>query len=446
MHQNPSSPQFPTDPTTPMARPSMPSAPPTAPTMQPPSAPAAPAWVSPSGPVPAPGSVVPPAPPTGPPLGYGSAPTPPPGGSKRSDGSKQKGGAIKAALVGGLVGAIVAGGLTTAALWNKGSGQTVATSVNAPSRPSATVGGQSLDIRTLLDKVGPSVVSIHTGTSQGEAAGSGVVISADGIVLTNAHVVEGANSIEVDFADGRTAEARLLGKVVENDVAVIKAEGLTAPVTPAELGASADLQVGDSVVAIGNALNLGDEPSVTTGIVSATGRTIQEPTGASLDDLIQTDAAINPGNSGGPLVNSQGQVVGINTAILSDAQNIGFALSIDSIRNIVDDLQSGKQSQTSKPLLGVETVNVSGISPELAKRYGITATAGAFVQKVSSGSGAEQAGVEVGDVIVAVDGKRIRSAADVGQIVRSKQPGDQLELTWERQGEEQSGTATLGSR
>jgi S1-C subfamily serine protease len=217
-------------------------------------------------------------------------------------------------------------------------------------------------------------------------------------------------------------------------------------VTPAELGTSADLQVGDSVVAIGNALNLGDEPSVTTGIVSATGRTIQEPTGASLDDLIQTDAAINPGNSGGPLVNSQGQVVGINTAILSDAQNIGFALSIDSIRNIVDDLQSGKQSQTSKPLLGVETVNVSGISPELAKRYGITATAGAFVQKVSSGSGAESAGVEVGDVIVAVDGKRIRSAADVGQIVRSKQPGDTLELTWERQGQEQSGTATLGSR
>ncbi len=450
MHQNPSSPQYPNDQTTPMPRPSMPSAPPTAPTMQPPSVPAAPAWVSPPGPVPAPvtspGAGVPPAPPAGPPLGYGAAPTPAPGGSNRSGAPKQKGGAIKAALVGGLVGAIVAGGLTTAALWNQGSGETVATSVNAPSRPSNTVGGPSLDIRTLLDKVGPSVVSIHTGTSQGEAAGSGVVISADGVVLTNAHVIEDADTIEVDFSDGRTGEARLLGKVVDNDVAVIKVEGLTAPVTPAELGASADLQVGDTVVAIGNALNLGDEPSVTTGIVSATGRTIQAPSGASLDDLIQTDAAINPGNSGGPLVNSQGQVVGINTAILSDAQNIGFALSIDSIRGLVDDLQSGRPATNAKPLLGVESVDVSAISPELANRYGITATAGAFVQKVSSGSGAESAGVEVGDVIVAVDGKRIRSAADVGQVVRSKQPGDQLELTWERQGQEQSGTATLGSR
>ena len=359
---------------------------------------------------------------------------------------RNRGGGVKAALIGGLVGAIVAGGLTSAALWNRGTGSVSASSVAAPSQPNVTIAGESLDIQSLLDKVGPSVVSIHTGTRNGDAAGSGVVISADGVVLTNAHVIEDAEVIEVDFADGRTAEARVLGKVVDNDVAVVKAEGLDAPVIPAELGVSGDLRVGDSVVAIGNALNLGDEPSVTTGIVSATGRSIQAPSGSSLDDLIQTDAAINPGNSGGPLINAAGQVVGINTAILADAQNIGFALSIDSIRGIVEDLAAGRQAENAKPVLGVETVNVTGISPQVAQRYGVTSTTGAFIQKVSPGSGAEAAGLQEGDVVVAIDGKRIRSSADVGQAVRAKQPGDTMELTWERQGQEQTGTATLGSR
>lgn len=434
--------------------------------MQPPAAPPAPAWVSPppqpappvapadpTGTVPiasypvAPGAPAgaPPAPPgTHPGVALGGSPSPTPTPAGRPD--QRRGGGIKAALVGGLVGAIVAGGLTTAALWNRGSTTVSASSVAAPARPNVTIEGQSLDIQSLLDKVGPSVVSIHTGTRNGDAAGSGVVISEDGVVLTNAHVIEDADVIEVDFADGRTAEARVLGKVVDNDVAVVKAEGLTQPVVPAELGVSGDLRVGDSVVAIGNALNLGDEPSVTTGIVSATGRSIQAPSGSSLDDLIQTDAAINPGNSGGPLINAAGQVVGINTAILADAQNIGFALSIDSIRGIVEDLAAGRQAQNAKPVLGVETVNVTGISPQVAERYGVTATSGAFIQKVSPGSGAEAAGLQEGDVVVALDGKRIRSSADVGQAVRSKQPGDTMELTWERQGQEQSGTATLGSR
>jgi putative serine protease PepD len=348
--------------------------------------------------------------------------------------------------VGGLVGAIVAGGLTTAALWNRGTSSVTASSVAAPSRPNATIAGEPLDIQTLLDKVGPSVVSIHTGTRQGDAAGSGVVLTEDGVVLTNAHVIEGATTIEVDFADGRTAEARVLGAVPENDVAVVKVEGLTSPVTPAELGSSEELQVGDTVVAIGNALNLGDEPSVTTGIVSATGRSIQAPSGSSLDNLIQTDAAINPGNSGGPLINASGQVVGINTAILADAQNIGFALSIDSIRSLVEDLSAGREAAAARPVLGVETVGVTDINPAVSERYGVTATSGAFIQTVSPGSGAEQAGLQEGDVIVAIDGRRIRSAADVGQVVRSMQPGDTIEITWERQGEEQTGTATLGSR
>ena len=354
---------------------------------------------------------------------------------------------MRAALVGGLVGAIVAGGLTGAALWDRSDAPTSsATPVIAENRrPSATTPGEALDVRSLLDKVSPSVVSVHTGTRQGDAAGSGIVISDDGLVLTNAHVVEGARSIEVDFADGRTAEARLIGAVPENDVALVKAEDLLEPVVPAELGSSADLQVGDEVVAIGNALNLGDEPSVTTGIVSALSRSIRSPTGDTLDDLVQTDAAINPGNSGGPLVNTAGQVVGVNTAILADAQNIGFALSIDSISPLLDDLREGREVQATTPVLGVESLDVSMVEPDVIRRFEVTATAGAFVQRVQPGSGAEAAGLQAGDVVVGVDDRRIRSAADVGQAVRAKAPGDEIVITFEREGSEQQVSAVLGT-
>ena len=384
------------------------------------------------------------------PLGSGGNPPPgPPAGSGAplpSGGSPSgRGAGIRAALIGGLVGAIVAGGVTAAALWNRTSSSPLAATVSTPARPAATIGGSKLDIQELLQKVRPSVVSIHTGVRGGEAAGSGIVLSADGLVLTNAHVVDGAQSIEVDFSDGRTAEGRLLGALKSADVAVVQAEGLTQPVTPADLGTSGDLQVGDDVVAIGNALNLGEAPSVTTGIVSALNRSITAPSGESLDNLIQTDAAINPGNSGGPLVNASGQVVGVNTAILADAQNIGFALSIDSIRSIVDDLEAGRTVQQNRPVLGVETLDVAGVDPSVITRFGITATSGAFVQKVSTGSGAEAAGLQQGDVIVSIDGKRIRTASDVGQAVRSKKPGDSIEVTWERSGTQQKGTATLGS-
>ena len=452
-----------------------------------PGAPSAPAWTPPSGPsAPAPHRTptAPPlagpmsAPPTGPPstpkafggwtapegttppllpvaLGGSVPPGSPPGRPPVSSSAAspqpepRRGGGIRAALVGGLVGAIVAGGVVGAALWDgndpvNSTATPVATAEN--SRPSATVAGESLDVRSLLTKVSPSVVSIHTGTRQGEAAGSGVIISKDGLVLTNAHVVEGATSIEIDLADGRTVEARMIGSVPENDVALIKAVDLGDDVAPAELGSSDSLQVGDDVVAIGNALNLGEEPSVTTGIVSALGRSLDSPTGETLTDLIQTDAAINPGNSGGPLVNSQGQVVGINTAILSDAQNIGFALSIDSITSIIDEVSAGKTVTSDQPVLGVETLDVVGVDTAILDRFGITATAGAFVQNVSPGSGAETAGMQSGDVIVGVDGRRIRTASDVGQAVKAMNPGDTIEVTFERDGDEQTVSATLGKK
>jgi putative serine protease PepD len=355
---------------------------------------------------------------------------------------------LKAALVGGLVGALVASTTTAVAMWSRGDGQapsTAATVTAAPRSTSSELDGEDLDIRAVLDKVQPSVVSIHTGTRQGEAAGSGVVISEDGLVLTNAHVIEGATSIEVDFYDGQTAEARLVGSVPEADVALVKAEDLESATVPAELGSSSDLVVGDDVVAIGNALNLGAEPSVTTGIVSQLGRSISSPDGSVLDDLIQTDAAINPGNSGGPLVNAQGQVVGVNTAILADAQNIGFALEIDSIMSLIEDLKAGRDAEKERPLLGVATVDVARIDPQVAQRFSVSATSGAFIQEVNEGSGAEAAGLQVGDVIVEIDGRRVRTSEDVGQAVRAKDPGDELSIAIEREGEQQSVTATLGN-
>ena len=449
--------------------------PPTAPTLSPPSLspptasgvggfdtpsslPSTSAWAPPSGwpnspaattaPVPAVGGGA--APPLGPPVGPTppGAPTPSAPSAGRSPG--KGGGGLKAALIGGLVGAVVAGGMTAAAMWSRNdSPTTTAATASLPARSTAQapskVTGKDLDIRALLQKVQPSVVSVHTGTRDGEAAGSGIVLSDDGLVLTNNHVIEGATSIEIDFADGQSASARVIGAMPENDVALVKAEKLDAKVVPAELGSSSDLLVGDDVVAIGNALNLGSEPSVTTGIVSQLGRSISAGNGTSLDNLIQTDAAINPGNSGGPLVNAKGQVVGVNTAILKDAQNIGFALEIDSIKSIVDDLKSGKSVQSRRPVLGVATLSVAQIDPSLASRFRVTATAGAFVQQVTSGSGADAAGFQVGDVITAFDAKRVRTSEDVGTAVRSHKPGDQVTITIERQGATQAITATLGT-
>lgn len=384
--------------------------------------------------------------------GYGGGQTPPGGGfDPRHAGAPvpaptPRGGGIRSALIGGLVGAIVAAGATGVVMWDRNSNSgPVATPVVEQTRPANTTPGKNLEIKALLDKVSPSVVSIHTGTRQGDAAGSGVVLTEDGYILTNAHVIEGATTIDVDFHDGRTVEARVVGSVPENDVAVIRTEPLAEPAIPAELGSSNDLQVGDEVVAIGNALNLGDDPSVTTGIVSALSRSIPSPSGSTLDNLIQTDAAINPGNSGGPLVNAAGQVVGINTAILADAQNIGFALSIDSITGMIDDIKAGRQVQNNRPLLGVETVDLANVDSAVLNRFGVTSATGAFVQKVQSNTGAAEAGLEPGDVIVAIDGRRVRSATDVGTAVRAKSAGDTVQLTIERKGQEQTVSATLGS-
>jgi putative serine protease PepD len=307
-----------------------------------------------------------------------------------------------------------------------------------------------LDIYGLLEKAQPSVVSIRTDVSSSAGttpfgAGSGVIISEDGLVLTNAHVIAGSTTMTVALYDGHETSATLVGSFPADDIALIRmAEPGT--VTPAVLGSSADIVVGDPVVAIGNALNLGGPPSVTEGIVSAKDRNIQTREG-TLRNLIQTDAAINPGNSGGPLLNAQGQVVGINTAIIDDAQNIGFAIAIDLLKPLIEDLKAGRGDITPEsPFLGVSTQTLGDVTDAVLERYGVTADDGAFVSDVVPGSGAAEAGLQPGDVIVAIDGQPVTSSTDVGAIIRNREAGEMLTIEIERQGEPQTITATLKSR
>ncbi|HEV3400935.1 MAG TPA: trypsin-like peptidase domain-containing protein [Acidimicrobiales bacterium] len=344
-----------------------------------------------------------------------------------------------AALVGAVVGALVAGGLVFALDDDDVTGRST-----GPTRPSSTL-VQSGDIRSILAKVEPAVVSISTvGFSRGffdvtprEGAGTGMILTADGDVLTNAHVVSAASRIQVKLDDGRTFDAAVVGSDDSADIALLRLQGASGLPT-VEVGRSADLQVGDQVVAIGNALALPGGPTVTTGIVSALDRTIGESPRRRLEHLIQTDAAINPGNSGGPLVNVNGQVVGMNTAVIqrtgiAEAQNIGFAIASDTFQPVVDDLRRGGGEAGRRAFLGVTTATLQG-------------NAGAVVIDVEPGSPAAGAGLQPDDVIVRLGSDRIASSDDLLAGVRSHAPGDRVQVTWLRAGREESASVTLGQR
>ena len=321
-------------------------------------------------------------------------------------------------------------------------------------RPAIVTPEGVMDIQAILDKVQESVVTIETSGDTGggvfEGAGTGIVLSADGLVLTNAHVIGGSDEIQVRLFDGANHQASLVGSSPDEDLAVIRVDGVD-DLVPAELGSSDTLQVGEPVIAIGNALNLGGQPSVTQGIVSAKNRSIQGPGAGgedvNLDNLVQTDAAINPGNSGGPLVDVSGQVVGVNTAIIADSQNIGFAIAIDPVKAQIEDLQNGDGEITpDTAFLGVSTVDVSSVEDAVRTQLGIRADKGAFVAEVTPGTGADDAGLRAGDVIVAIDGKPVETSSEVADTVREHEPGDEIEITIERESKEQTLTATLGRR
>ncbi len=319
-------------------------------------------------------------------------------------------------------------------------------------------------VRNVAEAVKPAIVQI-TSRQQSISAldqlapqtgvGSGVIYDPAGYILTNNHVVAGADTLTVALPDGRTFDGKLVGADPLTDLAVVKITpkaGETLPVAP--LGDSSQLHVGDWVVAIGNALALPGGPTVTAGVVSALGRSVQEPpdqqTGASgpyLYDVIQTDASINPGNSGGALVNLQGQVVGINTLVAGmaepgvQAQGIGFAIAINTAKPIAQQLVS--TGKAVHPFLGI---SYAALTPSIARQLGIQDTQGIVVAQVVPGSPAATAGLQRLDVIKQIDNQPITDESVLGRVLNGHQPGDTVTLQVLRNGQTMQVQVTLGQR
>lgn len=263
--------------------------------------------------------------------------------------------------------------------------------------------------------------------------GSGFILSDDGYIITNNHVVEKADDIKVILQDGESYKANIIGKDPKTDLALLKIEPKNK-LNAVTLGRSNTLEIGDWVVAIGNPFGLGH--TVTTGIVSAKGRSLGL---GAYDDFIQTDAAINPGNSGGPLFNLNGEVVGVNTAIIAGGQGIGFAIPVDMARNVVEQLQN-----KGKVVRGWLGVLVQQITPEIAESLNLSQSEGALVSDVTPGGPADKAGIKRGDVIVAFDGNRIEDMPDLPKTVATNEPGTKSKLTFIRNGKENTVHLTIG--
>ncbi|NYG56921.1 S1C family serine protease [Nocardioides perillae] len=330
------------------------------------------------------------------------------------------------------------------------------TSASAPA-PVAVADGT---IEAVAEEVLPSVVKIDVRGEEGAGSGSGIVLSEDGQILTNQHVIEVAEdggTIRVGFTDGTTAEAEVLGSDPLTDTAVIQAVDVSG-LTPIEVGDSDALRVGQQVVAVGSPFGL--DSTVTTGIVSALDRPVNvgrtDEGGTTTYPAIQTDAAINPGNSGGPLVDTEGRLVGINSSIRTAATGtgqagsigLGFAIPIDEVLPIVEQMAAGEEPTHARlgvSITDVATAQVPGALPEgLVVDADELPAAGALVSEVPAGAAAD-AGLQPGDVVVRVDDTVITGSDSLIATIRSYRPGDEVEVTWVRDGEEQSATLELGS-
>jgi S1-C subfamily serine protease len=293
----------------------------------------------------------------------------------------------------------------------------------------------------------------------GQATGSGFVIDNSGLILTNFHVVDGASDIKVGFDDKKTVQARLIGKDPSTDIALLKVDPKSVSLHPLTLGDSGKIQVGDPVLAIGNPFNLAR--TLTTGVVSALQREISAPNGFKISDVIQTDAAINPGNSGGPLLNSAGEVIGINSQIDTGGSGatgnvgIGFAVPINTAKKILPTISKGKRVE--RGWLGVSSQTIDASLSALK----LPSNSGALVQQVTAGSPAAKAGIKGGDqqvqiggatllvggdVIIGADGKAVKTADDLATSVAGKSPGTTVTFKIKRGSETISKTVTLGTR
>lgn len=269
--------------------------------------------------------------------------------------------------------------------------------------------------------------------------GSGVVVSADGLVLTNNHVVESADEIEVAFHDGRKTKAQLVGADPESDLAVLKII-VESPLSPIPLAPAESLRIGDVVLAIGNPFGVGQ--TVTSGIVSALGRTHLGIN--TFENFIQTDAAINPGNSGGALVDSNGRLVGINTAIYSQSggsMGIGFAIPVSLAKSVME--QIIKTGSVTRGWIGVE---VQDMTPDLAESFGVKLGQGALIAGVMRNSPADKAGIKPGDVLLAVGNQPVKDAQVMLDLIAALPPGEPARFTLSRAGKAQEVTVTIGKR
>ncbi len=347
-----------------------------------------------------------------------------------------------------------AGGWVAVTLYNKsdaGAGQMV----NSDGTTVVTLEEEA--ITNVAAKVSSSVVSIVTTTSarsmwgySSQGAGTGVIVSKDGYIMTNNHVIDGANKVSVVASDGTEYDdVKIIGSDPLNDIAFIKIEGVS-DLVPAELGDSGKLRIGQRVVAIGNALGQFDN-TVTSGIVSAMGRPLvassSDGSGSeSLTDLIQTDAAINSGNSGGPLVDLAGRVIGINTAVATDANGIGFAIPINATRGVLAEvLENGK---VSRAYLGVRYLDITAslaASEDLASKKGAYVSADGSTGAVIKNGPADKAGIKTEDIILKVDDNVIGTDGSMSSIIGQYRPGDKVTLTVLRDGKEVKLTAELAA-
>jgi S1-C subfamily serine protease len=287
-----------------------------------------------------------------------------------------------------------------------------------------------------FDLFGEEPIVPHMQQFEMRGTGSGVIIKPNGYILTNNHVVGNATNIKVTLNDKRVLNGTVVGRDKFTDLALVKVDANNLPV--ATLGTTKGLRPGDWVIAIGSPAGLSN--TVTFGIVSALGRTLGDELSAGDVGLVQTDAAINPGNSGGPLLDIHGNVIGIDTAIKANFQNIGFAIPVDMAKEVANQLMA--KGSIRHPYVGIQMADLNDqIDKALKLKAG---TRGVVVAQIVQGSPAEDAGLQAGDIIKQVDGKDVSSAKEIQQMVRQHQPGESLKMTIERNGESQTATLTIG--
>jgi S1-C subfamily serine protease len=372
---------------------------------------------------------------------------------------------VAALVASGLLGGVVAVG-AVALLGGLDGDTTIVTETAVASGPGlAPASSAALSVNEIYERAAPGVVRVNRTTnststlSDSSGLGSGFVIDKTGHIVTNYHVVEGASEVTVSFSNRDTVKAEIVGTDPSTDVAVLRVETSASALTPLPLGNSANVRVGDPVVAIGNPFGL--DRTVTSGIVSALQRLITAPNSFAIDHVIQTDAPINPGNSGGPLLNARGQVIGVNTQIetgtgSSATGNVGIGFSVPS--NTVKDVvaQILRTGRVDHAYLGISG---QAVTSDLAETYNLPVNAGVLVGSVTDGSGADKAGLEGGarevvvagetyvlggDIIVSFDGEKINSIEELRDAIAGHQPGDKVSIGIFRDANRTSVNVTLG--